>query len=271
MKNFFIFLLFHRRMNCRNLFSSTRRCQAHPVKISRVAAIQLKFHSFKSARDFYKHILDIVKKAKNKGAQLVCFPQGMNLEFRPLPLKDMNESQRKKFFEVYSNIFRDIAFNEKVYIEESKIRNGKFEGTIWTPQGEKVSGRVAKCGEESVYFSQFDSDFEEDINEKASLYLFPRFGHTAKKKSEISKAWLASQQNYVFSVESKLVGDYLNTKLRGRSGIYAPLEITEFNDGILAISDSLDEEEILVANLDFEALRELARSVTDDVYDRLLL
>jgi hypothetical protein len=268
MKKLLFSFLFRHRMNFRSFLSSMKH-QFCSVKISRVAAIQINFRTFKNAGDFHKYVLGIVKKAKDKGAQLVCFPQGMNLEIKPIPLKLMDEAQKRKLLEVYANVFKDIASREKVYIEESTVMDGKFEGSVWTPDGERLSDKMIECDNKKMSFLQFDSDFEV-VEDDAELYFFPRFGYNVKRGTEISKAWLLAQQNYVFSVESKLVGEYFNTKLRGKSGVYAPLEITEFKDGILAISDTQDEEEIVVADLDFEALEELNASLETENYEQLL-
>ena len=268
MKKLLFSLLFRYRMNFRSFLPSVKH-QFCSVKISRVAAVQINFRTFKSAGDFYKYVLKIVKRAKGKGAQLICFPQGMNLEIKPIPLGLMNEARKRKLLEVYTNVFKDIASREKVYIEESRVMDGKFEGNVWTPNGERLSDKVVECDGKKMSFLQFDSDFEV-VEDNAELYFFPRFGYNVKRGTEISKAWLLAQQNYVFSVESKLVGEYFGTKLKGKSGVYAPLEITEFKDGILATSDTQDEEEIVVADLDFEELKELKASLETENYEQLL-
>ncbi len=270
MKKFLLSFLFHRRMKLKGLFKKKRH-QIQLTKLSRVAAAQIDFRVFKNVKDFYNQVLNIAKKAKEGGAEFVCFPQGMDLELRPLPMKDMNVAQRERIFEVYSSVFKDVAWQEGIYIAESKIKQGKIESTVWTPSGRKLNGNVIEIGGKKMHFSEFDSDFGEEVEDDVHLYVFPRFGYAPKKSGEISKAWLASQQNYVFSIESRLVGRYFNTKLNGKTGIYAPLEMTKFQDGVLAISNTMDKEEVIVADLDFESLERLISFNEYEAYDRLLL
>ncbi len=269
MKNIFLSFLLQHRMKFKSFFSSSRN-KARDVKITRVAAIQDEFRTFKSAKDFYKHVHEVVLQAKNEGAQLICFPQGMNLELNPISYKRMNSLQKKKIFEVYTSIFKDISCLEEVYIEESSVNEGIFMGRIWTPQGEMMSKKMVECDEKKIYVSQFDSDFDEEFDLGASVYLFPRFGNVGHRERTISKAWMLAQQDYVFSVESKLVGNYSNKKLIGRSALYAPLELTKLGDGILAISNSSDEGEVVVADVNFDALNELKWMSKLSDYERVL-
>ncbi|WP_227763134.1 nitrilase-related carbon-nitrogen hydrolase [Zhaonella formicivorans] len=68
--------------------------------------------------------------------------------------------------------------------------------------------------------------------------------------------WPRVQESYVYGIKSALVGsNFFGFTFTGRSGIYAPLELTPNNDGVLAEASSWDKEEIVLAELDIQALR----------------
>ena len=52
-----------------------------------------------------------------------------------------------------------------------------------------------------------------------------------------------------------MVGDFAGFTFQGRSGVYAPLEMPPNGDGIIAQAETVDREEILLADLDLAALR----------------
>lgn len=72
--------------------------------------------------------------------------------------------------------------------------------------------------------------------------------------------WPRVQESRVFGVHSCLVGEFLGLKLTGRSAIYAPMALTEAGDGIVARATSFDAEDVVVADLDLERLRQLRES-----------
>jgi predicted amidohydrolase len=67
--------------------------------------------------------------------------------------------------------------------------------------------------------------------------------------------WPRVQENLVYGVKSALVGQAFGLTLTGKAGIYAPLELTPGEDGIIMESSTHDREEVVMATLDLEALR----------------
>jgi len=63
----------------------------------------------------------------------------------------------------------------------------------------------------------------------------------------------------LYGVKSALVGEIAGLKFTGRSGIFAPIELSPQRDGILAEVDTFDREAIAFADLDLEALEQLRR------------
>lgn len=86
--------------------------------------------------------------------------------------------------------------------------------------------------------------------------------------------WPRIQENRMYGIKSALVGELLGYRLTGVSGIYGPIDLTPEGDGILAEAGSCDQEEIVVADLDFAMLRRYAAEhpldLRTDVYARYL-
>ena len=80
------------------------------------------------------------------------------------------------------------------------------------------------------------------------------------------EAWLASlwrevQANQVFGVEACLVGDCFGQAYAGPSSILAPVEMTEGGRGtplgVVTLSPTTDGEQVVAADLDFDALQKV--------------
>jgi len=67
--------------------------------------------------------------------------------------------------------------------------------------------------------------------------------------------WGRVQESGVYGVKSALVGQFLGFTFTGQAGIYAPLEMTGDQSGIVLESRSADQEEVLTAKLDLQLLR----------------
>jgi predicted amidohydrolase len=67
--------------------------------------------------------------------------------------------------------------------------------------------------------------------------------------------WSRIQESPAYGILCCMVGDFAGFTFRGRSGVYAPLEMTPNGDGIIAQTETVDREEILLADLDLAALR----------------
>lgn len=63
--------------------------------------------------------------------------------------------------------------------------------------------------------------------------------------------WRDVQSNQVFGLQACLVGD----DFKGKSAVYAPVELTDDHRGFLAQTSRPDAEEIVTATLDFDALQ----------------
>lgn len=69
--------------------------------------------------------------------------------------------------------------------------------------------------------------------------------------------WPRVQESVLYGVKSALVGEIAGLKFTGRSGIFAPIELSPQRDGILAEVNTHSREAIAFADLDLEALEQL--------------
>lgn len=73
---------------------------------------------------------------------------------------------------------------------------------------------------------------------------------------ELRGMWPRVQESEVYGINSFMVGEFLGLTLAGKSGIFAPMELTPGGDGVLARASSPTEETVVVADLDLAALRQ---------------
>jgi|GEM_PF-246938 len=69
--------------------------------------------------------------------------------------------------------------------------------------------------------------------------------------------WARCQEAGVFGVQSALVGDAFGLEFAGPAAVYAPIELTPRGDGVLAVAEQGDADEVVLADLDIGALRRL--------------
>jgi len=72
--------------------------------------------------------------------------------------------------------------------------------------------------------------------------------------------WSRVQESPAYGIGCFMVGRIMGVTFGGRSGVYAPVEMTTSKDGVIAQATTGDEEEILVVDLDLRALREYRAS-----------
>ncbi len=72
--------------------------------------------------------------------------------------------------------------------------------------------------------------------------------------------WPRVQESLVYGIKSALVGDLLGYTLTGKSGIFAPLELTPKGDGVLAEVINPKEEALVTAEINLLALEELKKN-----------
>ena len=71
--------------------------------------------------------------------------------------------------------------------------------------------------------------------------------------------WNRVQEVQTYGVFCGAVGRVAGVVFEGRSGVYAPLGLTRDGSGVLAEAQTFDREEVVLADLDYEALNEYRR------------
>ncbi len=66
--------------------------------------------------------------------------------------------------------------------------------------------------------------------------------------------WPRVQESQVLGVSAHAVGNLLGMPFTGKSGLLGPLELTQSEDGYFTQADTFDEEEVVVGDLDLDAL-----------------
>jgi predicted amidohydrolase len=87
----------------------------------------------------------------------------------------------------------------------------------------------------------------------ANVLIHPAAMRESNSEQFLSDLWREVQSNQVFGVQANLVGE----AYRGRSAIYAPVELTPDHRGILAPARSDSAAESIAAELDFDALQKV--------------
>ena len=82
----------------------------------------------------------------------------------------------------------------------------------------------------------------------ANLLIHPGACSTWNNEHFVLDLWREVQSNQVFGLQACIAG-------KGRSAVYAPVEMTEGQRGFLAQASNSDAEEIVSASLDFDALQ----------------
>ncbi len=252
------YLTFKRKMKFQPQGKKNSQGNYEKQRLKTVAAIQMKFETFRNVKDFYEKILFIVREAKDSEAQMVCFPAGMNLLLQPVAESRVSQIQRQRIAETVSKIFSDIAATEEVYLSEAEIVGNTVIKKIWNPRGKRIEGRIFSIDQKRVAFLEEQAD---DVH----LILNPMVSTVWFNDYEsFSHAWLRSQQNSAYSVESYMVGGSFS----GKSGIYGPIEVTDSRNGIIASANSELFQDVVVADLDFEAVERLKKNQPKG-YERL--
>jgi len=113
------------------------------------------------------------------------------------------------------------------------------------------------CGEDAAHFEIARCA----VAAGAEILAAPAAGVTAESPWEArQQLWTLAQSCMVFGVRACLVAGAVGLPWRGRSGIYAPLELTEDGTGVLVEAESADQEEVIVASVDLAQLRQLRQS-----------
>lgn len=87
--------------------------------------------------------------------------------------------------------------------------------------------------------------------------------------------WPRVQESGVYGIKSALVGDLFHIRFTGKAGVFAPLLLTEEQDGVVAEATSYNEDDVICTTVDLDALAHYDDPYFTDtnpaVYERYLL
>src|SRR5690625_7837205 len=66
--------------------------------------------------------------------------------------------------------------------------------------------------------------------------------------------WPRVQEAYVYGLKSALTGSIAGLQFTGKAGIFAPVEMTDNKDGVIAITEKYVRNDIVIADLDVDKL-----------------
>jgi predicted amidohydrolase len=262
--------------------------------MSKVAAVQLKYWRAQSVADFEVRLVAAIQPAVDGGAQLVVLPQHIGLALLgaagagadPLPVL---RQKGKALIRAFEETCAGLAVRFGVWLVPGSIIGADGESLVaqsylFAPEGH-IAGRQRQThlgALEKAWglvrgdsLDVFDTPLGliglivgEDICYPEVARILTLQGatiliHVAALPAPFAEeAWLASlwrevQANQVFGIEACLVGECLGQTHAGSSAILAPVEMTESGRGVLAQSFVTDGEQVVAAELDFDALQKV--------------
>jgi predicted amidohydrolase len=264
--------------------------------MTKVAAVQLKFFRAQSVADMEARLVTAIQPAADQGAQLVVLPQHVGLTLLsaagvgadPSPVLQKKSAALLKAFE---ETCAGLALRFSVWlVPGSTVAPGLdsespvAQACLFAPDG-SVAGRQRQAHlgvrEKAWGLARGDSlDVFDMPSGRVGLIVgddvrYPEVAriltlqganiliHVAALPAPFDEeAWLASlwrevQSNQAFGIEACLVGDCFGQTYAGRSAIHAPVEMTEDGRGVLAQSTTTEGEQVVTAELNWDALQKV--------------
>ncbi|NLX69409.1 MAG: nitrilase [Clostridiales bacterium] len=141
-----------------------------------------------------------------------------------------------------------------------KIHLTDFEEKLGLSRGSSLSvhhldiGRIAfPICMDATYFETFYAAAEQG----AELIILPIANmEEYSLPRAIRGIWGRVQESYVYGIKASLNGWIAGMHFTGKAGIFAPLELTDKKDGVLAISSDYQGNELVICGVDYRKLRE---------------
>lgn len=156
------------------------------------------------------------------------------------------------------NVGSLIDPNGTVVHTQRKVHLTDFEISIGLSRGENFKVIHLPIGKtatpicmDATYFETFQIVRQQGAN----IVIIPIANNEEYNKWKALRGiWPRVQESYVYGLKPALTGSIAGLKFTGKAGIFAPIEMTENNDGVIAISENSIGNEIVYANLNVEQL-----------------
>jgi predicted amidohydrolase len=261
-----------------------------------VAAVQLKFFRAQSVADMEARWVAAIQPAVEQGAQLVVLPQYAGLMLLgaagvkddPVPvMRSKGAALRKAFEELCAGLALRFgvwlvpgsmvvpgldaeslvaqtylfAPDGSVAGQQTQTHLGVREKAWGLARGDSLDvfetplGRVGLIVGEDVRYPEVARILTlQGANLLIHVAAFPT---PFDEEMWLASLWREVQGNQVFGIEACLVGECFGQAYAGRSAILAPVEMTEGERGVLAQSATTDGEQVVAAELDWDALQKV--------------
>lgn len=171
--------------------------------------------------------------------------------------RDVRESDSKMIF----NIAYLFGPDGKLLGKQKKNHLLPLEDKWGLKSGQEISVFTTKIGKlafpicmDATYFETFQIA----SNKAAEIVMIPIANPDPNYNywTALRGIWGRVQESPVYGIKSAMVGNFLGFELTGQAGIYAPISLTENQDGIIAESETHDCEEIIIAKISLGLLKE---------------
>lgn len=152
-----------------------------------------------------------------------------------------------------------ISRNGEILGRQKKLHLTDFEENIGLEKGDKLLyfdldiGRVAcPICMDATYFETFKIA----RNLGCDIVILPIANNEEYRTFRALRGiWPRVQESYVYGLKSSLNGNLLGIKFTGKSGIFAPISLTNRKDGIVSISKNYHGNSLVVADIDIKRLQ----------------
>jgi len=162
------------------------------------------------------------------------------------------------------NVGTLIDPNGNIVHTQRKVHLTDFEVAIGLSRGEEfnvVDLPIGKTATPICMDATYFETFQIVRRQGANIVMIPIANNEKYNKWKALRGiWPRVQESYVYGLKPALTGSIAGLKFTGKAGVFAPIEMTENNDGVVAISENSIGDEIVYANLNVEQL-EIIRNV----------
>lgn len=256
----------------------------------RIAAVNFALRRVRSDSDYFGHLHDLISHAHDEGAEVVVLPELHVLELLPIAGR-LPETKTPRFLAQYSGQLEDwfarIAKNSGMTIvtgshfverPDGIVNEGvvalpsgtvhrvtknnltRYEAEVWgLRHGEGLGLLPSGLGVTICYDSEFPEAGRSLTEAGMTVQAIPAWTETVRGFQRVRWCALArAVENQTFVIHASLVGDFGEEPVPasyGTSAIIAP-SVEPFPTDPVLRESPLNEEAVIVADLDFEQLRQ---------------
>jgi len=148
----------------------------------------------------------------------------------------------------------------KIIAHQDKVHLTDFEAEIGLKRKnhfEVVSLPIGNVAIPVCMDASYFETFQVITASKAEIVMLPIANNESYNKWRAMRGiWGRVQESYVYGLKASLNGSIGGLEFTGKAGIFAPINMTENEDGIVALAENPIGDELIIADLDLELLME---------------